>query len=91
MSDLVRHTTSSPTAEDFTSGAGTPIVIDTVTGSAYVYTDGGNVASLGSGGDYAPSSLAVQTGQFRVWVKRLQLTGSSRLTLNGTARMSIYN
>ena len=38
---------------------------------------------------YAPGAFTVPTGNFRVWSKRLQLTGSERATLQGTARMRI--
>lgn len=40
---------------------------------------------------YAPGSTTITTGRFRAHVKRLQLTGTRRLTLQGTARFSIYN
>lgn len=38
---------------------------------------------------YAPGSFTVRTGEFRSMVKRLQLTGTQRATLVGTARLSI--
>lgn len=46
MSDPVRHKAGVPTAEDFSSGAGTPIVINTTTGKAYVLSDAGVVTDL---------------------------------------------
>ena len=42
-------------------------------------------------GSYAPGSYTVATGKFRMAVKRQQLTTTERITLNGTARLSIRN
>jgi len=36
---------------------------------------------------YTPGSVTVVTGNFMIIVKRLQLTGSQRLTLQGTSRL----
>lgn len=92
MREMVRHTTTTPTAQDFASIEGTPIVLDTVLGLAYVLTDGGLVVSVGlTSGAYAPGSMTIPTGRFLMWGKQLQLTGTQRLTLQGTARLSLYN
>jgi hypothetical protein len=40
-------------------------------------------------GVYAPGSFTVATGSFAMMVKELILTGSQRLTMNGTARLRI--
>lgn len=40
-------------------------------------------------GAYAPGSFTVSSGSWRMHVQRLQLTGSQRATLTGTARMRI--
>lgn len=38
---------------------------------------------------YAPGSISLAAGQFRVMTKELQLTGAQRLTMEGTARLRI--
>lgn len=40
-------------------------------------------------GSYAPGSFTVATGNYVAMVKQLILTGSQRLTMNGTARLRI--
>lgn len=40
-------------------------------------------------GLYAPGSFTVATGSFALMVRQLQLTGSQRATLVGTARLRI--
>jgi hypothetical protein len=42
-------------------------------------------------GSYAPGSYTIATDKFRHAVKRQQFTGSQRLTLQGTGRLSISN
>jgi hypothetical protein len=42
-----------------------------------------------TGGDYAPGSFTVADGSYALMVKQLQLTGSQRATLAGTARLRI--
>lgn len=66
-------------------GAGVSVVIN------------GNVATVtipgGSGGGdaYAPGSYTIATGKFRNAVKQQQFTGTQRLTIQGTGRLSIQN
>jgi hypothetical protein len=38
---------------------------------------------------YAPGSFTVPDGQFRIHKRRLELTGSQRATLEGTARLYV--
>lgn len=40
---------------------------------------------------YAPGSLTILTGTARLFIKRLQLTSSQRMTVQGTARLRIMN
>lgn len=47
------------------------------------------VASFSAIGSYAPGSFTIPTGKYVVMSKRLQLTGSQRVTLQGTARLRI--
>ena len=42
-------------------------------------------------GDYAPGALRIPDGSFGFHVKNLTLVGSDRVTLSGTARLSIRN
>lgn len=58
----------------------------------------GGVTIVGGGGgtdppqgSYAPGSYTIATGKFRIAVKRQQFTTTQRLTIQGTARLSIYN
>jgi hypothetical protein len=44
--ELVRHKAGAPSTEDFDSGVGTPIVLDTTLGAAYLLTDSGVVRSV---------------------------------------------
>jgi hypothetical protein len=46
-------------------------------------------AFLFTAGSYTPGSFTVVTGQFAMMVKSLILTGSQRVTLQGTARLRI--
>ena len=54
MIELVRHKDGVPTASDFASPVGGPIIIDTTTGTAYSITEAGVVVVIGpgSGGGY---------------------------------------
>lgn len=45
--NFVRHHVGIPSSSDFANGEGTPIVLDTATGSAYCLTDDGVVQCLG--------------------------------------------
>lgn len=58
MSETLRHKVGVPTASDFASPIGGPIIINTTTGVAYTITDAGVVVALagGSTGDY-PAAL----------------------------------
>jgi hypothetical protein len=40
---------------------------------------------------YAPGTFTVATGYANLQIKVLQLTGSQRMTLQGTARLSVIN
>lgn len=51
----------------------------------------GSAAAGGVTGTYLQSSFTVATGNWRMHGKRLEMTGSNRATLQGTARLSIYN
>lgn len=51
-------------------------------------TDG---AAGGLSGTYLQSSFTVATGNWRMHIKELQMTGSNRATINGTGRLSIRN
>lgn len=75
---------------------GTPLTARTTinfTGAGATATDvgGKTVVNIpgGSGGNptYATGSFTLATGEFRVQVKRLTLTGLQRQTMQGTARM----
>lgn len=92
MSGLVRHTEAYPITEDFASAVGTPLVINTNTGALYVLAAGGVIAAIGPTAAYAVGTMTVPTGRFLMWVKRFQVAGSTqRVTLQGTARLSVYN
>jgi hypothetical protein len=57
----------------------------------FLRADGTFAAPPGGGGDpaYAPGSFTVQTETGKIMTKRLQLTGTQRATLQGTARLRI--
>lgn len=42
-------------------------------------------------GVYAPGSIEILTGQFWMQANHLQLTGTQRLTIRGTGRLSLHN
>lgn len=46
-------------------------------------------AFIFTAGAYAPGSFTVADGHFALMVKQLQLTGTQRVTLAGTARLRI--
>lgn len=52
---------------------------------------GGGAASDPNQGSFTPGSVTVTTGRYALMVKRLQLTGSQRLAVAGTGRLSVYN
>mgnify|MGYP001429685839 CR=1 FL=1 len=58
--ELVRHTDTSPTDEDFASAIGTPLVIDTSNGLTYVKKDNAAIALVG--GAVVAGSVQAQTG-----------------------------
>lgn len=92
MKELVRHTDAFPIAADFASSGGTPIVINTNTGTLYVLAAGSVIAAIGPTAAYAVGTMTVPTGRFLLWAKRFQLAGTTqRVTLQGTARLSVYN
>ncbi len=56
---------------------------------AFLKDDGSWTTTGTMEGQYAPGSLTVADGKFRVMTKNLQLTGTQRATLQGTGRIRI--
>lgn len=72
-------------------GAG---VVATVSGIITTITIAGGGGGGGSDppeGSYAPGSYTIATGKFRNAVNHQQFTGTQRLTIQGTGRLSIQN
>lgn len=65
-----------------------PLMIPGPTGATGPAGAGGSDPPEGS---YAPGSYTIATGKFRIAVMRQQFTGSQRLTVQGTGRLSIRN
>jgi hypothetical protein len=42
-------------------------------------------------GTYLMSSFTIPTGNFRIQILQLQMTGSNRATIQGTGRLSLQN
>lgn len=63
---------------------------DTDYATGWVTPPGGSGADPPEG-SYAPGSYTIATGKFRHAVKRQQFTGTQRLTIQGTGRLSLGN
>lgn len=64
MRELVRHTTAVPTAEDFASAIGTPLVVNTDTGGVYIQTDGEAIVPIGMQGGFSRVAITPQLSGF---------------------------
>ena len=76
ISDLTAVTTPDPTDEFAVNQGG---VSKSVTGAQFMFT----------AGVYAPGSLTVADGHFMMMTRRLILTGSQQLVLDGNAVLRI--
>jgi len=68
------------------AGAG---VTATVSGRKATVTIPGGAGSDPFQGSYAPGSFTIATGKYVVMSKRLELTGTQRVTGQGTARLRV--
>ena len=69
-----------------------PVIVDSATGDIYTLKTGDVVVRIAAdpgSQPYAPGSFTIDTGRYLVMTKRLQLTGTQRATLAGTARLRI--
>ena len=57
MIELVRHHEGAPTASDFASGVGPPIIMDTTTGDLYTIDENGVVQLIAADGYGYPAAL----------------------------------
>lgn len=60
-------------------------------GTSWVNDTDATGGGAGANTSYTPGSVTVATGNFALQAKRLQLTGSQRLTVAGTGRYTVMN